>query len=148
MQLFKEYRGLSRETYILSLGRLVTAMGSMVWPMMTMILKVKMHIQADTIAALMTAGSLAMIPLTLIGGKMADHLTRRKIIIVCDIISIIGYLYCKRSIICTFKSRKKIVMITVSKDIGYRDDLFIYESPLADQVTRASACPALHHPDR
>ena len=78
----------------MSLGRLVTAMGSMVWPMMTMILKVKMHIQADTIAALMTAGSLAMIPLTLIGGKMADHLTRRKIIIVCDIISIIGYLYC------------------------------------------------------
>lgn len=94
MQLFKEYRGLSRETYILSLGRIVTAMGSMVWPMMTMILKIKMHIEADTIATLMTFCSLAMIPLTLLGGKMADHLTRRKIIIVCDIISIMGYLYC------------------------------------------------------
>lgn len=94
MALFDEYRGLRRENYILSLGRLVTAMGGMVWPMMTMILKQKMHIPADTIAALITAGSLAMIPLTLAGGKMADHLTRRKIIIVCDLISIIGYLYC------------------------------------------------------
>jgi MFS family permease len=94
MKLFNTYRHLSKETYILALGRLVTAMGGMVFPMMTMILKVKMHMAADTIAYLFSGVSLAMIPLTLIGGKMADHFTRRKIIIVCDLISIIGYFYC------------------------------------------------------
>ena len=37
--LFSQYRGLRKEVYILFFGRIVTNMGSMVWPMLTMILK-------------------------------------------------------------------------------------------------------------
>lgn len=35
MKLISQYRGLKKEFYILFIGRLVTAMGSFVWPMMT-----------------------------------------------------------------------------------------------------------------
>jgi MFS family permease len=94
MKLFEEYRGLSRGLYILALGRLVTAMGSMVWSMMTMILSVKLELSAGTISRLLTAAMLAEVPLSLIGGRIADHFPRRNVIIVCDLISIAGLFYC------------------------------------------------------
>ena len=34
-QLFSQYAGLKKEIYILFIGKLVTAMGSFVWPMLT-----------------------------------------------------------------------------------------------------------------
>ena len=37
MHFFSQYRGLRRENYVLFFGRIVTNMGSMVWPMLTMI---------------------------------------------------------------------------------------------------------------
>lgn len=94
MKLFQEYRGLKKESYILVLGRLVTSMGSMVWPMMLLILRVKMNMAPSTIAILIMAAGLAAIPMNLIGGKLADHFTRKNIIIVCDTISVAGFLFC------------------------------------------------------
>ena len=38
---FSQYRGLRREIYILCFGRVVTNLGSMVWPMLTLILSQK-----------------------------------------------------------------------------------------------------------
>ncbi len=35
MHFFSQYRGLRRENYVLFFGRIVTNMGSMVWPMLT-----------------------------------------------------------------------------------------------------------------
>ena len=42
MHFFSQYRGLRRENYVLFFGRIVTNMGSMVWPMLTMILNQKL----------------------------------------------------------------------------------------------------------
>lgn len=72
MKLISQYRGLRRENYILCFGRLVTAMGAMVWPMLTMILNQKMGMSAQQIAWVMAAGILTL-PANLLGGKMADH---------------------------------------------------------------------------
>ena len=41
-QLFSQYAGLKREIYILFIGKLVTAMGSFVWPMLTFFLTTKL----------------------------------------------------------------------------------------------------------
>ncbi len=94
MKLFQEYRGLKKESYILVLGRMVTSMGSMVWPMMTLILRVKMKMSPTAIATLIMFAAFAAVPLNLIGGKLADHFIRKNIIIICDTISIIGFLFC------------------------------------------------------
>lgn len=94
MKFFQEYRGLRKENYILVLGRLVTSMGSMVWPMMTLILRVKMKMSPTAIATLIMVAVLASAPLNLIGGKLADHFIRKNIIIICDTISVFGFLFC------------------------------------------------------
>ncbi len=92
--LFTQYRGLRREVYILFLGRIVTSMGSMVWPMLTMILSLKLGLDAEDIAELMVAAGLFMLPADLIGGKLADRCSKKKIILWCDIVSVVCYIIC------------------------------------------------------
>ncbi len=41
-QLITQYAGLKKEIYILFIGKLVTAMGSFVWPMLTFFLTTKL----------------------------------------------------------------------------------------------------------
>ena len=44
-----QYQNLSREIYVLLWGRIVTSMGSLIWPLMTLILKNKLRYDATTI---------------------------------------------------------------------------------------------------
>ena len=67
MNLFSQYRGLRRENYILCFGRLVTAMGSMIRPMMTMILSQKMGLGVDDIAWVMAIFGVCSLPANQIG---------------------------------------------------------------------------------
>ncbi len=94
MKLIDQYRGLRKEIYILVFGRMVTALGSMVWPVMTMILSRKMGLSASEISLYFVATSLISLPTNLIGGKLADHVNRKWLIVVCDGISIICFLIC------------------------------------------------------
>lgn len=94
MQLFSEYRGLRKEMYVLFFGRVVTVMGSLIWPMLTLILSHKLHMSASEIATLMLLMTIIQLPTTMIGGKLADHFNKRNIIIVCDLITVGCYLIC------------------------------------------------------
>ena len=49
-KLFREYKGLRRENYILFFGRLMTNLGAMIWPVLTMILDQKLGMSAEKIA--------------------------------------------------------------------------------------------------
>ena len=50
INIISQYKGLRRENYILCFGRLVTAMGAMVRPMLTMILSQKLGMNAVQVA--------------------------------------------------------------------------------------------------
>lgn len=92
--MLSQYRGLRKENYILCFGRLVTAMGSMVWPMLTMILNQKMGVRADYVAWIMSAIGIVSLPANLIGGKMADRFNKKMNIIWLDLISVTCYIIC------------------------------------------------------
>ncbi len=94
MQLFNQYRGLRREIYILAFGRMVTNLGSMIWPVMTMILSQKLGFSASEISYIFVGTSLIMLPANLLGGKLADRYNKKWIIVICDGISIIGFVLC------------------------------------------------------
>lgn len=94
MNLFRQYRGLRREIYILSFGRTVTNLGSMVWPVMTMILSQKLGLSAAEISYYFVGSSLIMLPVNLIGGRLADRFNKKWIIVICDCVSIASYLIC------------------------------------------------------
>ena len=94
MKLFRQYRGLRREIYILAFGRMVTNLGSMIWPVMTMILSQKLGLSASEIAYYFVGSGIIMLPANLLGGKLADRFNKKWIIVLCDTFSILLYLIC------------------------------------------------------
>ena len=62
-----QYRNLNREIYVLFWGRIVTSMGSLIWPLLTLILKNKLGYDATTIALITMVMSLLQFPMLLLG---------------------------------------------------------------------------------
>lgn len=93
-KLINQYRGLRREVYILFFGRIVTNLGSMVWPVMTLILRQKLGLTASQISYFILGSGVLMLPASLIGGKLADRFNKKRLIVVCDSFSILCYLLC------------------------------------------------------
>ncbi len=91
-QLITQYGGLKREIYILFVGKLVTAMGSFVWPMLTFFLTTKLNLSDGTATLLIATASLLSFPAALLGGKLADRFPRKSIIIVFDCLTVSLYL--------------------------------------------------------
>lgn len=91
-QLFAQYGGLKKEIYILFIGKLVTAMGSFVWPMLTFFLTTKLGLSDGVSTLLIASSSVLSFPAALVGGKLADRYSRKSIIIVFDCLTVTFYL--------------------------------------------------------
>lgn len=94
MKYIRQYMGMRKELYILFWGRVVTNMGALIWPMMTLILKNKLGYSATQIAAILMILGFVQLPFTLIGGKLADRFNKRNLIIVCDLVTVVSYFVC------------------------------------------------------
>lgn len=94
MNPFKQYAGLRRELYILFWGRVVTSMGALIWPMLTLILKNKLGFSSGQAATIIIVIGVIQLPCTLIGGRLADRFSKKNIIIVCDLVTVAGYILC------------------------------------------------------
>ena len=91
-KLITQYAGLKKEIYILFIGRLVTAMGSFVWPMLTFFLTTKLGLSDGTATLMMATASVLSFPAALLGGKLADRFSRKWIIIIFDCVTVSMYL--------------------------------------------------------
>ncbi len=92
MNLLTQYRGLRREVYVLFFGRIVTNLGAMVWPLLTLILNQKLGMSASAVAVLMLFSGAVLLPMNLVGGRLADRFDKKRIIVVCDSVSIVFYI--------------------------------------------------------
>ena len=92
INLFTIYKGLKKEIYVLAFGRIVTSMGSMIWPMLTLILKSKLGYDASQIGIILMVCSLAAIPASLLGGKLADIFNKKNIIVCLDIFTVLSFI--------------------------------------------------------
>lgn len=90
----RQYKGLRKEIYVLFFGRMVTSLGAMVWPMLTLILTQKLHVSAGKAAVLIVVGALLGVPANAWGGILADRMSKKKIIILFDIVSVVCFLLC------------------------------------------------------
>ncbi len=90
--LFRMYGGLKREVYILCFGRFVTAMGSLIWPLLTLILKNKLGFNAEQVALWFLLFGILQIPFSLVGGKLTDRYNKRSLILIFDLLSVALYI--------------------------------------------------------
>ncbi len=91
-KLIAQYGGLKREIYVLFIGKLVTAMGSFVWPMLTFFLTTKLHFSDGQATLLIAVATVLSFPVALLGGKLADRFSRKRIIQVFDCLTVGFYL--------------------------------------------------------
>lgn len=87
-RVFQMYQGLKKEVYVLCFGRFVTGMGSLVWPMLTLILKSKLGYDAQQVASWFLLFGILQLPFALIGGKLTDKYNKRNLILIFDLISV------------------------------------------------------------
>ena len=92
MRLFDQYKNLRRENYVLFFGRVVTNLGAMVWPMLTLIMNQKMGMSASTVAVVMVLAGVVLLPVSILGGRLADRCNKKMLIVVCDTISVVFYI--------------------------------------------------------
>lgn len=94
MKILTQYKGLTRANYALAIGRMVTNMGAMIMPMLTLILNQKFGLTASETALWIMLAGLINLPANLIGGQLADRISKKAMIIACDLVSITIYLIC------------------------------------------------------
>lgn len=88
------YSHLPREIYVLAFGKVMTSMGALIWPMLTLIMSEKLGLNGQTIGLYMMVFSLFMGPFYLLGGKLADKYNKKHIIVTFDLIGNSLYFVC------------------------------------------------------
>ena len=91
-KLITQYKGLKKEIYILFIGKLVTAMGSFVWPMLTFFLTAKLGLTDGQATMLIATATVLSLPAAILGGKLADRFSRKRIIIIFDCLTVSLYI--------------------------------------------------------
>ena len=92
--LFAAYAGLPREIYILFAARIVTCLGSFINPLLTLILTQKLGFSASDAGGFAALLILTQAPSVMIGGKLADKIGRKKVVVFFQTIGAFFYLLC------------------------------------------------------
>ena len=90
----KTYSGLPKGIYIIFISRVVNKMGNFVYPLMTLLLTIKVGMSEEKIGLFMLVCAAVQLPGSLLGGKLADHIGRKKIITVSMSIAAASFLPC------------------------------------------------------
>jgi MFS family permease len=78
---FSLYRGLPRAIYAIFLAQIVNAVGNLVYPFLTFFLTQRLGFDSGAAGAFIFVASTAFVPGSLIGGKLADTLGRKVVLI-------------------------------------------------------------------
>jgi MFS family permease len=83
----KTYRGLPKSVYALFFAHVVNAIGNFVWPFLALFLTDRLGMSKAEAGFFVTLSALAYVPGSLIGGKIADHIGRRRVFLVSRALS-------------------------------------------------------------
>lgn len=94
LAVFAIYRGLPASVYVLFLATVINGIGIFVFPFMTLFLTKNLGMGEAEAGNYMLIASIAYVPGTLIGGRLADRLGRKKVMIAAQLLSGLMYVPC------------------------------------------------------
>ena len=86
------YLGLPKEIYVIFIARVINAMGVLVFPLLTLILTVKLGMTKGEAGFWISISGLMFGPAAIIGGKITDIIGRKIIIVIFDSLGALSYL--------------------------------------------------------
>lgn len=81
--------GLPKQVYALFAANTAASLGNFVWPMLTLLLSGRLGLERPITGFFVTLSMLAMVPGSLIGGKLADRFGRREVFVVFRVLTAI-----------------------------------------------------------
>lgn len=90
----KTYSGLPKSIYILFVARIINSMGNFVFPLLTMLLTDRIGLSERTAGIFVTIVAFAYVPGSLLGGKLADHLGRKRVLIFSQALAALCFVPC------------------------------------------------------
>ena len=91
---FRLYTGLPRDIYILFFARLVNSMGHFVFPFLTLLLTEKLGFSPGAAGKWILIATFSSVPGMIAGGKLADIIGRKKILLISHLLSAAFFLPC------------------------------------------------------
>lgn len=94
MSIFSQYKGLRKEQYVIFISKLIDNLGSMIGPLLTIILSIKLGMNASEIALYSLVITVLSLPISLFGGRLTDKINKKLLINIGDITTSILYIIC------------------------------------------------------
>jgi MFS family permease len=91
---FKIYKGLPKSIYILFSIKVINAMGNFVFPFLTLYLTKKMGMSEKAAGTFFTIAAISAAPGLIVGGRLADHIGRKKVFALFQAASVLCFLPC------------------------------------------------------
>jgi len=88
------YAGLPRSVYVLFIATVVNGLGIFVFPFMTLILTKHLGFDEEKAGLILMVMSLAYIPGAALGGKLADLLGRKRVMMIFQLVSVAAFVPC------------------------------------------------------
>lgn len=82
--LFSPYKGMPKEIYVIFVARIINALGCFVMPLLTIILTQNIGLSKQMTGFYISLSGLLYLPAVMLGGKLADTIGRKKVIILFD----------------------------------------------------------------
>lgn len=93
-RVFKSYSGLPRGIYILFFVRVINAMGSFVFPLLTLFLTDKLGLSAKEAGFFVSLSAFSYVPGGLLGGKLSDIIGRKKVMVIFQGLAALLFIPC------------------------------------------------------
>jgi len=90
----KMYKGLPKSIYVLFLARMINTLGNFVYPFLTIFLTDKLNMSHSITGIFVTSAALATVPGALVGGKLADHVGRKKVMVAAQGLAALCFVPC------------------------------------------------------
>lgn len=90
--LFKPYRGLSKEIWVLFFAKVINCMGAFIFPLITLILTTKLGLDSKTAGYIISGSGIIYMFSGVIGGKLTDLFGRKTIIVILNLIGALFYM--------------------------------------------------------
>lgn len=90
----KTYSGLPKSIYIIFFARVVNTIGNFVFPFMTLMLTTKVGMGEQDVGKYLLLAAIVQVPGALLGGKLSDHVGRKKTAILFMILAALSLLPC------------------------------------------------------